>query len=213
MNPLKLYHYWRSSSSWRVRWVFALKKIQHELQAIDLLSGESESPEHLIRHPAGFVPVLEFVSESDPKKKYLRESIAICEWANEMFPLNPIFPADPFLRAQTRSLVEIINAGTQPLQNLPVQYYYSDDLEKRKLWAQHWIQEGLSVYEKSVTATVGKFSVGDQITLADIFLVPQIYNAIRFDVDYNQFKQISKIYQNALTTPEYAASEPSRFQP
>lgn len=183
------------------------------MQTVDLLSGESESPEHLLRHPAGFVPVLEFLEEKDPKRRFLRESIAICEWADETFPKTPLFPSDPFARAQTRSLVEIINSGTHPLQNLPVQYYYSDDTEKRETWARHWIRNGLGIYEKLVSETVGKFSVGDQITLADICLIPQCYNALRYSVDFSDLENVSKVYHNALLTEGYTSSEPSRFQP
>lgn len=215
---LKLYHYWRSSSAWRVRWALAHKGIECEMQAVNLLNGENESAEHLARNPLGFVPVLEFLGETNPKKRYLSESVAIIEWLDENFPNAPLYPKDSYLRARTRALIEVINAGTQPLQNIPAQTYYAptdspEDTEKKKKWTQHWIQNGLAAYDKLCAETCGTFSMGNELTAADIFLVPQCYNALRWEVPLAQFPNVERIYKNALDTEAYKTSEPDRYKP
>src|SRR5437899_2175350 len=111
---ITLYHYWRSSSSWRVRWALNFKDVEHKLVQVNLLDGESESPAYLKRNPLGYVPVLE------TQGRNLVESVAIIEWLEEKFPERPLYPVTPLDRAHVRSLVEIINAGIQPLQNLTV---------------------------------------------------------------------------------------------
>lgn len=207
---LRLYHYWRSSSSWRVRWAFAFKGVESEMVPIDLLSGESESPEHLARNPAGFVPALEFIDEENT---YLTESLAIIQWIDELVPAPTLLPGSAMDRARIRQLAETVNSGTQPLQNLGAQYRHSDDPVERKKWAQHWNHLGLDVYEKLVRSTAGSYSFGDTLTLADLCLIPQCYNARRFDVDVSAFPIVSRIEAAALKAPSCVASHPDRYAP
>lgn len=213
---LKLYHYWRSSSSWRVRWALAHKGFalgtDVELEAVSLLDGSVESPDHIARNPFGFVPVLEFVGAPEPKR-YLTESVAILEWVEEAFPSPSYFPADAFARARMRALVESVNAGTQPLQNLNAQYRHSDVPAERKAWAQHWLRVGMQGYETLVRRSAGKFSVGDSISAADFCLIPQCYNALRYEIPLEDYPTIHRIYREALETEAYRASEPERFKP
>lgn len=115
----KLYHYWRSSSSWRVRWAMAYKNIPCEFLPINLLENAQRSEDHLARNPLGYVPVLA-IQEAGLPVRYLAESIAIIEYLEEMHPSPSLLPGDAFQRAQIRQLAEVINAGTQPLQNLCV---------------------------------------------------------------------------------------------
>ena len=212
---IKLYHYWRSSSSWRVRWAFAIKGIACEYVPVNLLNGESESPEHRARNPLGYVPVLEFLPEhgTPEKSRYLCESTAIIEWTEESVQEPSILTGDLFLRAKTRMLAQVINADTQPLQNPNTLEYYSDDPEMKKTWARHWIQSGLGAYEQLVKETAGRFSVGDQLSLADLCLIPQCYNAERFQVGLESYPTIQRIYQEASQTESFKASHPSRFEP
>jgi len=210
---LRLYHYWRSTSSWRVRWGLAHKGIDCEFVPVSLLDGESESPAHLARHPLGFVPVLERLDAPDEKSRYLTESIAILEWLEETHPERPLLPRDPWARAQVRALTETINADTQPIQNLSVQIKHSDDPEARKAWAQHWIRNGLAAYEKLCARSAGKFSLGDSLTIADLCLVPQAFNAERFGVSLAEFPVIQAVVANAKATPSCAAAEPEKFRP
>ena len=217
----RLYHYWRSTSSWRVRWGFEAKGLHPELVAVDLLSGENDSPEHLRRNPMGYVPVLELCGQDTPSggfTRYLGESTAILEWLEETHPSPALLPKDPLAKARVRMLCEIINAGTQPLGNLSVTEYLSDeycngDKETRKTWSQHWIRKGLSAYETLVQETAGRFSFGDDLTLADIYLIPQCYAAIRNDMALSEFPTIERIHRVALELPSCQASHPDRFKP
>ncbi len=209
----RLYHYWRSSSSWRVRWAFALKKIECEFVAINLLTDEAESDSHKSRNPMGFVPVLEFLDQTKKQKiRFLGESVAIIEWTEENFPTPSLFPKDSLLKARARQLAEIINAGTQPIQNLSVTTHHSTDPNEQKKWNQHWIKNGLEAYEKLVQETCGKFSMGHEISYPDLFLIPQCYNAIRNEVSLESFPAINKIYQEAGATQSCLASAPDRFK-
>jgi len=140
-SKLRLYHYWRSTSSWRVRWALAHKGIPCEYVAVNLLDDETDRPEHRARNPMGYVPVL------DADGRLLTESVAMLEWIEELWPAPGLLPRDPWLKARTRALVEIINAGTQPVQNLSVLERLSDDPAARKAWAQHWIRLGLDSFD------------------------------------------------------------------
>jgi maleylacetoacetate isomerase len=210
-NPITLYHYWRSSASWRVRWGLELKKVPHRKIAVDLLKSEEKQQEYTGRNPAGYVPCL-VVGDQAP----LAESLAILEWLEETYPAPSFYAGDAFLRARIRQLAETVNAGIQPLQNLDVVRAYSGDKEKQAEWTRRWILRGMGVYE-SILATIDRrgrrFSVADHPTLADLCLVPQCYSCARFEVDLSQFPQCKAIYENALGTPECQASRPEAFQP
>lgn len=204
---MKLYHYWRSSCSWRVRWALAHKGLKTEMIGVGLLDGESESEAHLERNPAGFVPVLEL---DDGLR--LTESMAICEYLEEVYPEKPILPKKPVDRAYVRTLCEIINSGTQPLQNLSVLDAVSMDDARRKEWSAQWIGNGLGIFEKLLKRS-GAFCFGDSPTLADCFLVPQVYNALRNDVDLMRTPKVARIYETSLKEPSCAAAHPDRFKP
>lgn len=210
---LKLYHYWRSSSSWRVRWALALKSLNVEYIAINILSDEPESPAHLQRNPLGYVPVLE-VTQPGQDPWILTESTAIIEFIEELYPEPALLPKDPFQRARVRQLAQIINADTQPLQNPNVAEKFTTDLKLKLEWNQYWIRKGLKAYEVTAQPTAGRFSVGDTVTLADLCLIPQCYNAIRNEINLaTEFPLIQQIYQTALETPACKQSAPEVFQP
>jgi len=208
---MKLYHYWRSSASWRVRWGLELKGVAHEKVHVNLLAGEEKNPEYLAKNPAGYLPSLVIDGHSP-----MGESLSILEWLEENYPRASFFSGDSFERATIRQLAETINAGTQPLQNLDAMRMISDDKSKQAEWVKHWAGRGLGVYE-SILARSGhtnaKFSVSDQPSLADLCLIPQCYSALRFQVDLAQFPRCRAIYEHALTTKECAASVPELFQP
>jgi maleylacetoacetate isomerase len=206
-EELTLFHYWRSTSSWRVRWALLLKRVDAHLVHVGLLNGESESPEHLKRNPMGFVPVLQV------GHRYLQESVAILEWLQELIPAPSFFPGDSYQKAHIRALVEIINAGTQPLQNLSVLDQYSEDEKKRKEWMQHFIRRGLKAFEILAKDSAGQFCVGDQITAADLFLIPQLYAAGRNEISLDEFPLLKRINVAALATKEASASAPEKYRP
>jgi maleylacetoacetate isomerase len=210
MAEITLYHYWRSSASWRVRWALEYKKIPHVKIHVNLLAAEEKSPDFLAVNPAGYLPALVVDGH------VLAESLAIIEWLdeNESTSSPALLPKDTFMRAKVRQLAETINSGTQPLQNLDVMKRISSDTEVQGQWVTHWITRGLGVYEKILSSLpVKKFSVSDEPTMADLCLIPQVYSANRFKVDMNQFPRCKAIYEYALTTPACAQSVPELFQP
>lgn len=191
-QKLTLYHYWRSSASWRVRWSLALKGLTYESKAVNLLKGEQRLPDYLKLNPAGQVPCL--LVDGEP----FCESMAIMEYLDEKFPETPIVPENPVERMRMRQAALIIVAGTQPLQNLAPQYYYSDDVEKRNKWCQHWIRLGLTAYDQCIQKYAGTYSFGDQLTIADICMVPQAANALRYQVPLEEFPTVKGIYERCM---------------
>lgn len=185
------------------------KEIQYNTIHINLLTGEQQGETYRAIHPAGYVPAL--VMEG----RTLAESVAICEYLDETQGGRPLRPSDPYLRAQMRQLVELINAGTQPLQNLLVLNKVG---EEKRAWAQFFVGRGLSVFEQVLgrlraEGGRGPFCMGDSLTLADCFLVPQLYSARRFEVDLSKFPLCLEVELAVLETPACKASAPEVWQP
>jgi maleylacetoacetate isomerase len=210
---LRLFHYWRSSTSWRVRWALTLKGLACEYVPVSLLDGEVESSAHRARNPLGYVPVLERLGETDPKRRFLTESLAILEWLEETHPDAALLPRDPLSRLRARQLAEIINSGTQPVHNPAVSQLHSEDPAEQKRWTQHWMHNGFAAYEHWARDSAGRFSVGDEVSIADICLVPQCYNAARFEVSLDAYPTVKRVAQAARATDAAEQSSPERFQP
>ena len=208
----QLYHYWRSSSSWRVRMAFEWKEIAYQPIAVHLLSGESENAVHLARNPAGYVPVLEILSGAD-QGNFLTQSLAIIRYLEEQHPeAKTLFPGPPIERARQWALAEIVCADTQPLQNIPVMTMHTLDPAGQKRWAQHWIHRGLEILEKTCAPFAGAFMQGDKFSIADICMLPQLYNAERYEVDLSKFPCISRIAAKCRKLPVYLKSHPDNYQ-
>ena len=193
MNQITLHHYWRSSCSWRVRWALELKGLTWHAKPVNLLKNEQQTSAYTQKNPAACVPCLEYRGE------FLADSIAIIEWLDETFPGHSLFPTSPSCRAKVRQLVGIIASGTQPIQNLWVLKELHGLGQDRAKWAADVITRGLGAYETVLQRTSGTFSYGGQITAADLCLVPQVYNAHRFNVDMQKFPISERIYQHCLT--------------
>ena len=205
---LTLHHFWRSSASWRVRWALAIKGLPFESVAVDLLSGEQKSEAHRARNPIGHVPALVFEDG-----RALGESVAILEYLDDLVPAPPFYPRDPWKRARVRQLVETINAGVQPLQNLVVLARVSPEREGQQAWASFFIERGLRAYEELLGVVAGEgasgpFSMGSELTAADLFLVPQMNVARRFKVDVSAFARCLTAEAAALATPHAAGALP-----
>lgn len=192
MSQVTLYHYWRSSCSWRVRWALELKNISYKSVAVNLLKQEQKTSSYLSKNPTAQVPCIEYQGE------YLGESIAIIEWLDEKFPGHKLFPSDPWSKAKVRQLVGVLASGTQPIQNLKILKQVDAIGGNRTDWGKKYISEGLEVYESLIQNTAGSFSFGGSITAADLCLIPQVYNAKRFGVDMSQFPICERIYQSSL---------------
>jgi maleylacetoacetate isomerase len=186
---LTLYTYWRSSSSHRVRIALGYKGIAHDVVTVNLLGGEQSAEEHKETLVSGYVPALKVDNET------FSESVAIIELLDDLFPAKPLYPRDAMARARVRALVETINSGIQPLQNLSVLVRHSSDHDARNAWAHHFVSRGLEVFEQLMARNEphgkGRFAYGDELTAADVFLIPQVASAKRFGVDLAKFPRIS----------------------
>uniref|UniRef100_A0A6B2LHY1 Maleylacetoacetate isomerase n=1 Tax=Arcella intermedia TaxID=1963864 RepID=A0A6B2LHY1_9EUKA len=201
-----LYGYWRSSCTYRVRIALALKNLKVEYKAINLVKGEQKQEGFSELSPNQTVPSL--VVLSGGKQKVLNQSLAILEYLEEVHPSPALLPADPAARAEVRALCLMLVADTQPLQNLRVLHKLSPDQAQRNAWA-HWaISEGFQRFEKAIAATAGQYCYGDGLTFADLCLVPQVYNALRFQVDLSAFPTISRVYQVLVELPAFKAAHP-----
>ena len=205
LPELTLYHYYRSTCSWRVRWALDYKGIKHHLVHVNLLNAEQSTETFKKKNPSGFVPTLCIDGE------YYSESMAILEWLEENFPTPNLLPVNPYSRMRVRQLCLTIVAGTQPLQNLTAQRNYSKDKENQKKYAQYWISRGLDAYEKLLQASKGTYSFGEQLSLADICLIPQCYNALRFGLNLSRYPLIAEIYNTCITDPHYLATHPDNY--
>jgi len=190
MPKLQLSTYWRSSCSYRVRIALGHKGLAYEPVFVNLLEGQQRSPEYRAQNPIGHVPTLTVDG------KPFVESVAIMELLEELYPDPPLLPKRPEDRARVRALVETINAGVQPLQNLVVLDHLGDDKAKRTEWLRFFIGRGLAAFEALVashekeTGTAGPFSFGSTMTMADCVLVPQVYAARRNEVDLSACPRI-----------------------
>lgn len=210
MAQLKLYNYFRSSTSYRVRIALHLKKLEFEYKPIHLLNngGEQHSAEYRALNPVGGIPTL---VDGD---KVISQSFAIIEYLDEAFPQTyQLFPKDPYTRAKIRQVCENINADIHPLQNLKLMQYlekkHGYNQEQKDEWCQKWIQEGFTAAEKILSETAKSYAFGDQVTAADIFIVPQLFSANRFKVDTTQYPILSKINDNCLKLGAFQKSQPS----
>ncbi|XP_064624073.1 probable maleylacetoacetate isomerase 2 [Lineus longissimus] len=200
-KPL-LYSYFRSSCSWRVRIALALKGIEYETKALHLVKGDQRSDDYKEVNPIGQVPSLVIDGHT------LTQSLAILEYLEETRPDVPILPKDPAKRAEARAIAELIGSGIQPIQNLSVLQYVGD--EKKMEWAKHWIDRGFQALEKMLAKTAGKYCSGDDLTVADLCLVPQVYNANRFKVDMSKFPVILRVHAELEQLEAFKAAHPSR---
>lgn len=205
----RLYNYWRSSSSWRVRIALAHKQIPYEYVAVNLLEGAHRGDDHRARNPRTTVPVLEI--DSGGQLHLLAESLAILEYLEEVHPERPLLPRDPLARAEVRRLAEIINAGIQPLQNLATQRYLKEVAgADPAAFTRHFVGEGLTALEQVARRTAGTFLFGNEVTLADACLIPQLYGARRFGVPLEAYETLLRVEQAAVELPAFVASHPDR---
>jgi maleylpyruvate isomerase len=203
-----LYGYWRSSSSWRVRIGLNLKGLEWEYRAVNLKKGEHRSEEHLVRNPTSQVPVLEV--EDGGETRHLAQSMAILEWLDERFPSPPLLPPDDYGRARVRMLAEHVNSGIQPYQNqAPLLWLRSKIENGDKMFVQHFIRFGLTALERAVRDGAGRFCHGDDVTLADVYLVPQLYGARRFDVDVAAYPTLLEIEAHCNELDAFRRADPA----
>jgi maleylpyruvate isomerase len=207
---MKFYGYFRSSAAYRCRIAFNLKGVKPETTYVHLRKGEQLSSKFLTLNPHGLVPALEVDGQ------LLTQSLAIIEWLDEAYPGPALLPRNPLDRAYVRGLALSIAADIHPLQNLRVLNHvkttYSQDQAGMFDWARHFVQNGLNALEKQISAggKAGAFCLGDQPSLADVCLVPQMFSAKRFGADTSHLKLLTRIHAHCETLETFSAASPER---
>ena len=209
---MKLYSYFRSSASFRVRIALALKGLDYDYVPVHLLKdgGQQFGDEYKALNPAALVPVLR-----DDDGRVLTQSLAIIEYLEETRPHPPLLPADATGRARVRSIALSIACEIHPLNNLRVLGYLTKTLavaeEQKNSWYRHWVETGLEAVEAMLAgdARTGSYCHGDTPTMADVLLVPQIFNAQRFNCRLDHVPTVMRIHQQCLTLPAFARSVPA----
>eukprot|EP01083_Nonionella_stella_P126790 384008_1 len=199
-DVVKLYSYWRSSCSYRVRIALSLKNIKYEYSAVNLVKGDQAGSYSDDVNPSKMVPALVIDGHT------LNQSMSIIEYLDETRPEPPLMPKDPHSRSIVRSLTQTIGCDIQPVQNLRVLKKHG--LEHKLEWGKHFIEVGFEALEKQVVKTAGKYCFGDEISTADLFLVPQIYNALRFQIDMDQFPTLNRIGKLLNEHPAFVEALP-----
>ncbi|KTF09857.1 maleylacetoacetate isomerase [Pseudoalteromonas sp. H103] len=203
---MKLYSYFRSSAAYRVRIALNLKAIDYDLAIVNLLKSQQLDEGYLAVNSQGLLPALE------TEEGYLAQSLAILEWLDETYPQSPIIAGSAWQKAKIRNISYAIACDIHPVNNLRVLKYLSNELnvddEAKNKWYRHWIEVGFEKIELMLSDS-SDYCVGDQPTLADICLVPQVFNAIRFKVDMAAYPKIAAIYErcNKLAAFDDAAPQ------
>jgi len=203
---IKIYSYWRSSSAYRVRIALNLKGLDYETLPISLAPGESEhrKAEYRAVNPQMLVPFLE------DGEIAIGQSLAILEYLEETYPTTPLLPHDEPSRSRTRAFCNMIACDIQPLNNLRVMNYIKEKFgaDPSGDWYGHWIIEGFKAAE-AVTSD-GPYVIGNKPTLADAFLVPQVYNARRFNVSLDEFPKLVSIVDACNELPAFKKAAPEQ---
>ncbi len=208
---MKLIGYFRSSAAFRVRIALNLKGIKVEHASRHLRKGEQSAPDYAAINPQKLVPALVLDDGA-----VLTQSLAIMEYLEETHPEPALLPKDPVGRARVRALSLIVSADIHPIQNLRVMGYLREKFgqteESAFAWSRHWIETGFDAYEATLSKDpgTGTFSHGDSPTMADMCLVPQVFNAARFKVDMARYPTIQRIYDACMKHPAFDAAQPSK---
>jgi maleylacetoacetate isomerase len=203
---MKLFTYWRSSAAWRVRIALNLKTVAYSCEPVHLVRGEQRSAAYQLINPNAVVPALQLDDGT-----VLTQSLAIIEYLNELHPLPPLLPSDPVLRARVRAAAQLIACDIHPVNNLRVVDHLKSRLghtsDEATMWMRHWMRAGLEAYLRSIDRT-GNFSFGDTPTLADLCLVPQLFNARRWGMDFAGLERLADIDRAAAALPAFQAATP-----
>lgn len=203
---MKLYDYWRSSAAYRVRIALNIKGLEVEQVPVDLRAGGQRAGDYLEVNPQGLVP---FFQDGELA---IGQSLAIIEYLEETHPKPPVLPHDPIQRARSRAIAQIIAADIHPLNNLRVlqllESKFGSNQKKRGAWYHHWLTKGFQTVEAMVSDEPGDFACGDEPTLADICLIPQVYNAKRYEFDLRAYPTIRGIDDRCQEVEAFAKAAP-----
>lgn len=203
---MELYGYYRSTSSYRVRIALALKGLEYQAVAVNLLKGEQRDPGYLAMNPQGRVPALR-----TEQGQLLLQSPAIIEYLEELQPQPALLPSDPLERARVRAVAAIIGSDIHPLHNVSVLNRLREagqDEVQVNAWIGHWIAQGLAAVEQLIGEQ--GFCFGASPGLADLYLIPQVYAAERFNIDLAGYPRIRRVAALAAQHPAFSIAHPAR---
>jgi maleylacetoacetate isomerase len=208
MSRPVLYDYYRSSAAYRVRIALNLKGVDYERRRVNLLESAQRSDEYRALNPQGLVPMLEIDGNR------LTQSLAIMVYLDQTIPDPPLMPRDPADGAHVRAMAMTIACDIHPINNLRVLKYLKDELEvsqeQRDAWYAHWITEGLGALETMAAPGAGQYLFGDAPTIADVCLVPQLYNARRNNVPLDDYPTLLRADANATRLDPFAMAHPDK---
>ena len=195
---MKLYSYWRSTAAYRVRIALNIKRLECEYKAIHLVKdgGEHHQDKYKSINPQSLVPAL-----ATDDGQIITQSLAIIDYLEDTFPQHTLYPQNPVQKAQAKAIALSIACDIHPLNNLRVlKYLKNHDWQQSQIdqWYAHWIHQGFQAIEQQLSTSAGQYCFANQITVADIFLVAQVYNANRFKVGIDAYSLINKINDNCL---------------
>jgi len=207
---MQLYHYFRSSASYRVRIALALKGLDAELLPVHLLRNEQLAESFAAIAPAKLVPLLAV------DDRLLTQSMAIIEYLDETHPTPSLLPGDAAARARIRALAQDMACEIHPLNNLRVLRYLVREMklseDDKNRWYRHWVETGLEVVEKQLASSAtGRFCHGDTPTLADCVLVPQIHNAKRMDCKLDHVPTVMRVFDQCMALDAFSSTQPSAY--
>ncbi|BFL83173.1 maleylacetoacetate isomerase [Shewanella baltica] len=211
---MKLYGYWRSSAAYRVRIALNLKGISAEQLSVHLVrdGGEQHKAAYSALNPLELVPTLVMDDELDADA--LSQSLAIIEYLDEIHPQSPLLPASALERAHVRAMALTVACEIHPLNNLRVLQYLTQTLgvdeAAKNTWYHHWVASGFAALEILLKRHSGRYCFGDTVTLADLCLVPQVYNAQRFNVDLTPYPNIMRVWTECNQLEAFADAAPER---
>jgi maleylacetoacetate isomerase len=208
MTKPRLFDYFRSSACYRVRIALNLKGLDYESVPVDLVEGGQKGAAYRAVNPQGLIPALEIDGRT------IVQSLAIADYLEATRPDPPLLPADPAEAAHVRALALVIACDIHPLNNLRVLKYLSGPLarpqDERDSWYRHWVSEGFAALEAMAAPASGRFLFGDSPTLADLCLVPQMFNARRFEVPLEAYPTLLRADSEACRLEAFAAAHPDR---
>ncbi|CAG4924528.1 unnamed protein product [Colias eurytheme] len=206
-TPTILYGFWLSSCTWRVRAALHLKKIPYEERSVDIVQKQAHLSEQFRAiHPSQKVPAL--IIDDDT----IVESMAIINYLEDTRPTPTLTPPTPLLKARMQEICETVVSGIQPLQNIGLKSYF-DSEDKYKAFTKHWTKRGLQSLEKLLQNSAGSFCIGDQLTKADLCLVPQVFNAVtRHELELGEYPILSKLYEKLLKEETFEETHPNNVR-
>lgn len=205
---MKLYNYFRSSASYRVRIALAFKGLEYDYLSVHLAKNEHFAEPFATDSASRLVPGLVL-----DDGQWITQSMAIIEYLDETYPEPPLLPRDPLARARVRAIAQDIACEIHPLQNMRVLRYLVKDLgvseDDKDRWYRHWVETGLSTVERRLHQTAGRYCFGDTPTLADCLLVPQIFNAHRVHAQLDHVPRVMQVFEACMQLDAFAKTQPS----